>query len=106
MPGNAMIRRPAAGEHLTLEALAGAANLHPQLVQHFVAYGLIEPLSSERELPCFDASAVLRLRKIRRLRGDLGINLPGIAAVLDLLDRIEALQRELSALRARTGLDS
>ena len=31
-----------------------------------------------------------------------GINLPGIAAVLDLLDRVQSLQRELDTLRFRT----
>ena len=35
----------------------------------------------------------------RRLREDLGINLPGVAAVMDLLERVEALQRELANLR-------
>ena len=36
---------------------------------------------------------------IERLRRDVGINLSGIAAILDLLDRLTALQRENERLR-------
>jgi hypothetical protein len=36
-----------------------------------------------------------------RLRRDLGANLPGVAVILDMLDRIAALQREIRWLRAQ-----
>jgi hypothetical protein len=39
-----------------------------------------------------------------RLRRDLGINLEGIAAVLDMRERIESLQREVEYLRRRLSL--
>ena len=39
-----------------------------------------------------------------RLRRDLGINLAGIAAVLDMRDRIEGLQKEVERLRGRRRL--
>jgi len=38
---------------------------------------------------------------IERLRRDIGINLSGIATILDLLDRLTALQRENAWLRSR-----
>jgi DNA-binding transcriptional MerR regulator len=88
-------------ELLTLEDLAYAAGLHPELVAMFVSYGLIEP---EGEAGCgnlFAASSVRRLRSIVRLRDDLGVNLAGIAVILEMRDRIEALQRELRHLRMR-----
>jgi MerR family transcriptional regulator/heat shock protein HspR len=36
-----------------------------------------------------------------RLRRDLGINLPGVAAVLDMRERIETLQKEVERLQRR-----
>ena len=66
--------------------MAEEADLQVELVERFVAYGLLEPVSLENSRPWFDARALLRLRKIRRLREDLGINLAGIAVVLDQLD--------------------
>jgi DNA-binding transcriptional MerR regulator len=86
---------------LTLDTLAAHAGVHPALVEHFVELGLIEPIEWEGARSVFDASAVPRLRMIGRLRESLGINLAGVAVVLDLLDKFCALQRENEVLRSR-----
>ena len=99
MPGRTLVLHPVLGRRLTLEAVASAAGLHPDLVERFVAYGLVEPACVEEGTPWFDLREVRRLRTIQRLRADLGINLAGVAVVFDLLERIEALQRELASLR-------
>jgi chaperone modulatory protein CbpM len=88
-------------EQLTLDALAAHAGMHPALVQRFVDLGLIEPIASDGMRSVFDASAVPRLRTIARLRGSLGINVAGIAVILDLLDKLCALQRENEMQRSR-----
>ena len=88
-------------QQLTLEMLASRAGMHPALVEKFVELGLIEPAEREAARWLFDASAVPRLRMIGRLRESLGINLAGIAVVLDLRDRFRALQRENETLRSR-----
>ena len=49
----------------------------------------------------FDAACLPRLVAISRLRTDLGVNLHGVAVILDLVDRLAALQRELAWLRQR-----
>jgi MerR HTH family regulatory protein len=86
-------------EQLTLDALARSAGLHPGLVERFVEFGLLEPAEREGTQLVFEAAAVLRLRMIERLRSDIGINLTGIAVILDLLDRLNALQGENERLR-------
>jgi DNA-binding transcriptional MerR regulator len=94
-----LTRIDTAGERFTLESLALAADIHPALVEKFVAYGLVAPLRIEDGIRWFDVAAVKRLRTIGRLRRDLGINLPGIAVAFDLLARLEQLQRELADVR-------
>jgi len=86
---------------LTLELLAARADIHPALVERFVECGLIEPSAREGSRMFFDAAAVPRLRTIRRLRENLGINVAGIAVILDLLDKLAALQRENELQRSR-----
>src|SRR5947207_13335103 len=86
---------------LTLDALASRAGLHPALVERFVECGLIEPIEWEGDNLLFDVSTITRLYTIRRLRESLGINLPGLAVTLDLLDRLRALQRENESLRSK-----
>lgn len=88
-------------QELTLDALAAHTGMHPGLVQQFVDLGLIEPVGSDGMSLLFDASAVPRLRTIGRLRKGLGINVAGVAVILDLLDKLCALQREIEIQRSR-----
>jgi DNA-binding transcriptional MerR regulator len=90
-------------ELLTLEALAAHAGTHPALVEHFVECGLLEPSAREGDRLFFDSAAVPRLRMIGRLRQELGINVAGIAVILDLRDKICALQRENELYRQQRG---
>lgn len=88
-------------EQLTLEALAAAADLHPALVERFVEFGLLEPVEWVGAQLLFDVAAVPRLRLIERLRCDIGVNLAGVAVILDMLDRLRALQHETEWQRSR-----
>jgi MerR family transcriptional regulator, heat shock protein HspR len=87
---------------LTLNDLANMAGLHPELVEKFVDYGLIEPSAGTSSRPLFSAAAVQRLRCIIRLRRDLGVNLAGVAVILEMKERIEKVQKELELLRGRS----
>ena len=89
-------------EQLTLEDLAACAGVHPALIEHFVDYGLIEPVARQGMQRLFDTACLTRLRMIERLRRDLGANLAGIAVILDLLDRLTTLQREVEQWRRRS----
>ena len=86
---------------MTLEKLAATAEIHPCVVEQFVAYGLLEPVESIGSVLLFDAAAVPRLQMIMRLRRDTGVNLAGIDMILDLLDRFRALEYENRRLRAQ-----
>jgi chaperone modulatory protein CbpM len=88
-------------QQLTLERLAASADMHPDLVERFVEFGLLEPIDRVGETVLFDPSAIDRLRLIVRLRKSLGINIAGVAVVLDLLDKFCDLQRENERLRSR-----
>lgn len=88
---------------LNLRELADAAGVHPELIERFIEYGLLEPVASEAPDPLFGISAIERLRRIVRLRRDLGVNLPGVAVILEMRERMEQLQKELERLRRRSG---
>jgi DNA-binding transcriptional MerR regulator len=100
------VLRSGAGTLLTLEDLSRATGLHPRLIESFVEFGLLEPAPEETAAvpPRFDAGAVDRLRRVARLRHDLGVNLAGVAAILEMRDRMEELVREVEHLRRRLGL--
>jgi len=89
-------------EQLTLEGLAACAGVHPARIEYFVEYGLLEPIARTGTQWLFDTACLARLRMIERLRRDLGANLAGIAVILDLLDRLTTLQREVEQWRMRS----
>ncbi len=86
---------------LDLESLAGRAGMHPQHVRRLVALGLLEPARAANGELRFPPSEVLALARIQRLRVGLGINYAALGLVLDLLDRIAALESELHTTGAR-----
>ena len=96
-----LVPRRASRERLTLEAAAARVGLHPVLVERFVELGLVEPAERTGAEMRLDAACLPRLIAISRLRSDLGVNLPGVAVILDLVDRLAALERELAWLRQR-----
>lgn len=85
-------------ETLTLGELSRLVDLHPEMVLRLVDLGLVDPEVGEPEW-LFQETAVPRIWKIRRLHRDLGINWAGIGVVLDLLDRIDELEREIAWMR-------
>jgi hypothetical protein len=89
---------PADNRQLTLDELASHVSMHPSFVERLVEFGLVEPIRHEDAM-LFDVSCVSRLRTIIRLRQTLGINLAGITVVLDLIDKLCALQRENEKLK-------
>ena len=78
---------------MPLEDAARHLGLHPDIVQRFLEFGLLEPAEVTGADIMLDPVALRRIGVIQRLRYDLGINLAGIGVILDLLDRIDALQR-------------
>jgi len=63
-------------------------------------FGLIE-VSVLEEKRFIDVSRIRELEKLIRLHYDLDINIPGIEAILHLLQRVNDLQGEISVLKNR-----
>lgn len=87
-----------------IDDLALAADVHPQLVEYFVEYGLLEPSERIGTKLFFACEAIPRLKMIQRLRTQVGVNLPGIAIILDLTGKVQELQQEVEWLKVRAGI--
>lgn len=81
------------GDMLSLQEMATECGLHPDLVQRFVALGIIDPL--EDDPGYFAPEAARRIQRLLRLRRDLGVNYNAAGLVLELLERIEQLEARL-----------
>ncbi len=65
--------------------------------------GLIETVTIEQTL-YIDVIQLSRLEKLVRLHNDLEVNIEGIEVISHLLERVERLQNELTALQNRLQL--
>ena len=84
----------------TSDAFARPAGLHPELVRRFVALGLLDADAGRRRASCGSPRAQLRRGRPHpaAARRASSLNYAAIGLVLDLLDRIAALE---AALRSR-----
>lgn len=86
---------------ITLAELTRTCRVHAEWVMELVEEGVIEPRERSGPQWRFSATSVVRIQKAQRLQRDLGVNLPGIALALELLDRIDALEARLRAAEPR-----
>ncbi|MDY6856045.1 MAG: chaperone modulator CbpM [Thermodesulfobacteriota bacterium] len=81
-----------------IEEIAQKANMSESSIRRYIRMGLITPIKKEKGSYLLRETTLFRIEKIQRLRRDLGVNLSGIGIILDLLERIEDMDRQLSEL--------
>jgi MerR HTH family regulatory protein len=86
-------------EPLTSETVAEIVGTHQSLVLRLARNGLLETISSETGEPLLPRRTIMTLRRMQRLRRDLGVNFAGASIILDLVGRIERLNREIDEMR-------
>ncbi|MGC4232679.1 MAG: chaperone modulator CbpM [Niabella sp.] len=90
------------GNHILVEECCRYYSIETSFVKTLSEYGLIE-LEYTNE-SCFISNEHLPLlEKYMHLHYDLDINIEGIEAISHLLEKVEALQTELRALKSITG---
>jgi chaperone modulatory protein CbpM len=86
-------------EALTCEVVAQTVGARHSLVVRLAKLGLIDTIDREAEdEPLLPQHVVVQLRRMQRLRRDLRVNFAGAAIILDLVGRIEQLNRELAEM--------
>lgn len=87
----------------TLVHLAEVSGLDSAELQMLVDSGALRPLEEAGDPPSFAPAAMQSARIARRLRDDFELNPGGLALAMRLLERVDALERELERLRAGTA---
>ena len=87
-------------DSLSLNELCRFCHVETQWVSELVEHGVLEPQGNRDEDWRFVGVNIARARKAQRLRRDLGINAPGVAMVLDLIEQRDDLMRRLARYEA------
>ena len=83
---------------MTLAQLCQACELSEAQIIELVEQGVIDPLGQEPAEWRFVSVSLRRIRITRNLQRDLGVNAPGAALALELLEEIEELRARLRHL--------
>src|SRR5437762_11649448 len=95
----------ALGNFYFISVAARMLGMHPQTLRKYERLGLVQPSRTVGSMRVYSPEELERLKVIKRLVDDAGINLAGVQRLLsiaEVLQRIRPLTREES-LTARDG---
>ncbi len=78
-----------------ISAVAEMYDIHPQTLRLYEREGLLRPSRSEGNTRLYTDEDLERLEFILNLARDLGVNIAGIAIVLQMRERMEEMNRQM-----------
>ena len=72
-------------------------------LRYYERIGIIEPSRSEGNIRLYSESDITRLRRVKDLIDNLGINLAGVEVILYMSERMESMRREVEELERELG---
>lgn len=78
----------------TISAVAELYDIHPQTLRLYEREGLLAPSRSVGNTRLYEDSDLERLEIILSLTRDLGVNLAGVEIILNMREKMDAMQRE------------
>jgi MerR family transcriptional regulator/heat shock protein HspR len=76
-----------------ISVTARMLSLHAQTLRYYERAGLVEPSRSKGNFRLYSDRDVERLRRIKGLMEELGMNLAGVEVVMRMAERMERLQQ-------------
>ena len=76
-------------------SVAEMYGIHPQTLRLYEREGLLKPSRTEGNTRLYTDEDLQRLEFILSLARDLGVNIAGIAIILQMRERMEAMQRQM-----------
>jgi chaperone modulatory protein CbpM len=92
--------RPA---RLDLESFSRAVGAHPDLVRRLVALGVLDADIDSSGRLWFAPAQLAAMARVQRLRAGFALNYAAVGLVIDLLDRIAALEAAARTSPRRSG---
>jgi len=82
-----------------ISVAAQILGIHPQTLRLYEREGLVEPRRSGGKIRLYSERDIERVRCIMRLTNDLGVNLAGAEAILNMRERMIRMREELEMMR-------
>ena len=78
-----------------ISAVADQYQIHPQTLRLYEREGLLKPSRTEGNTRLYTDEDLQRLEFILSLARDLGVNISGMAIILQMRERMEEMQRQI-----------
>ncbi len=89
-----MAKRKGKGAYM-ISAVAEMYGIHPQTLRLYEREGLLKPSRTEGNTRLYTDDDLQRLEVILSLARELGVNISGIAIILQMRERMEEMQRQM-----------
>ena len=90
-----MAKRKKQGAYM-ISSVAEMYDIHPQTLRLYEREGLLKPSRTEGNTRLYTDGDLERLELILSLARELGVNISGIAIILQMRERMEEMQRQMS----------
>ncbi len=84
-----------------ISAVAEILDIHPQTLRQYEREGLIKPSRTNGKIRLYSQKDINHIKYVLTLTRELGVNLAGVDIILQLNQRIEELESDLSNLRIK-----
>ncbi|WP_457593983.1 heat shock protein transcriptional repressor HspR [Hydrogenimonas sp.] len=89
-----------------ISVVAKVLNIHPQTLRQYEREGLVEPSRTQGRMRLYSQRDIDRIKLILRLTRDLGVNLAGVDIIMQLKEKIDAMQEEIDSLREQLKIEN
>jgi MerR family transcriptional regulator/heat shock protein HspR len=83
-----------------ISVAARLVGVHEQTLRYYERAGLVEPARSKGRIRLYSLYDLERVRQIRRLTDDMGVNLAGVEVIMRLNDHIRGLEERVAELES------
>ena len=78
-----------------ISAVAEQYDIHPQTLRLYEREGLLTPSRSDGNTRLYSDKDIERLEIVLKLTRELGVNLAGVEIILNMREKMEAMQRQI-----------
>src|ERR1700716_3723836 len=82
-----------------ISVAARLVGVHEQTLRYYERAGLLEPARSKGRIRLYSLHDLERVRQIRRLTDEMGVNLAGVEVIMRLTDHIRELEQQIHELQ-------
>ncbi len=86
-----------------ISVVAKMIGVHAQTLRYYEREGLIQPSRSAGRIRLYSMRDIEKLQRVKTLMDELGVNLAGVEIILNLMDRIADMERQMKAMEQELG---